>query len=56
MREDKVLGLLNLKNSKLDPVITLEAITNLTFLPDEYNWDIKYLENKINILTRQYNN
>ena len=56
LREAKILGLLNPKNKKVDPELTLEVITQLSFLPVEYNGDIKYLENKINILAKQYNN
>ena len=55
MRECKTLGLLNPKNKKVDVDTTLEVITHLSLLPLEYNGDIKYLENKINILAQQYN-
>ena len=47
LREAKTLGLLNPKNEKIDPDITLEVITQLSLLPIEYNGDINYLEKKL---------
>ena len=53
-REAKNLGLLNKKNPKFDPEITLEVITQLSLLPLEYNGNIDYLLNKLDILAKQY--
>ena len=56
MREAKIMGLLNQKNNKVSPEITLEVITQLAILPLEYNSNINYLEKKCDILAKQYNN
>ena len=54
MRQARTLGLLNPKMIKTNPEITLKVITKLSLLPIEYNGDIKKLENKLDILSRQY--
>ena len=56
MREARVLGLLNPKNNKVNPEITLEVITQLSLLPIEYNGNIKVLINKLDVLSKQYPN
>ena len=54
LRQAKILGLCNTKNPKINPETTLEVITQLACLPIEYNGDLEYLMNKINILSLQY--
>ena len=56
MREAKILGLINKKNKKIDPNITIEIITQLSMLPLEYNGDLDYLKNKLEIISKQYPN
>ena len=54
LRGARILGLLNNKNKNINPEITLEVITQLSLLSLEYNWNIEYLLNKIEILSKQY--
>ncbi len=54
IREEKILGLLNKKNKKINPDITYEVITQLAILPLEYDGDMEFLMNKLNVLEKQY--
>ena len=54
LREAKALGLLNKNNDKINPETTIEVIKQLAMLPLEYNGDINYLKNKLNIIISQY--
>ena len=54
LREARILGLLNNKNKNINSELTLEVITQLSLLPLEYNGNIEYLLNKIEILAKQY--
>ena len=56
MREAKILGLINKKNKKIDPNITIEIITQLSMLPLEYIGDFDYLKIKLEIISKQYPN
>ena len=54
LREAKALGLLNKNNDKINQETTIEVIKQLAMLPLEYNGDINYLKNKLNIIISQY--
>ena len=54
MKQSRILGLLNPKNIKTTPDITLEVITQLSILPIEFDGDIEKLINKLDILSKQY--
>ena len=54
MKQSRILGLLNPKNIKTTPDITLEVITQLSILPIEFDGDIEKLTNKLDILSKQY--
>ena len=54
LREARILGLLNNKNKNINSELSLEVITQLSLLPLEYNGNIEYLLNKIDILAKQY--
>ena len=56
MREARVLGLFNPKNNNINPETTLEVITQLSLLPIEYDGNINYLIQKLDILSKQYPN
>ena len=56
MREARVLGLFNPKNNKISQESTLEVITQLSLLPIEYDGNINYLIQKLDILSKQYPN
>jgi len=52
-RESKILGLMNnKKNINIETV--LEIIMKLSLLPSEYNWEIKYMKTKFDIISKQY--
>ena len=54
IREAKIIGLINKKNKKINTEITIEVFTQLSMLPLEYNGDIKYLRNKLDLICKQY--
>ena len=54
IRNARTMGLLNKRNKGIDINITFEIITQLTLLPLEYKRDIKYVKEKINIMSLQY--
>ena len=54
IREAKILGLLNKKNKKINQDITYEVITQLAILPLEYDGDMEFLMNKLNVLEKLY--
>ena len=54
LRESKTLGLLNKNNAKINPETTIEIIKQISMLPLEYNGDINFLKNKLNIIISQY--
>ena len=54
LRESKTLGLLNKNNAKINSETTIEIIKQISMLPLEYNGDINFLKNKLNIIISQY--